>query len=57
MEHIIDRMQNGSVQPEQVGLLMDVANEIRGKCLCALGEFSIMAVTTGVQQFAEDFGS
>jgi NADH-quinone oxidoreductase subunit F len=32
-----------------------VAEQIRGKCLCALGEFSIMAVTTGMDLFKEDF--
>jgi hypothetical protein len=26
-----------------------------GKCLCALGEFSTMAVTTGILQFRADF--
>jgi NADH-quinone oxidoreductase subunit F len=36
-------------------LLQDVANQIKGKCLCALGEFSIEAVLTGIERFPEDF--
>jgi hypothetical protein len=38
-------------------LLNTVANQIAGKCLCALGEFSVMAVTTGIKHFREDFES
>ena len=36
-------------------LLQDVANQIKGKCLCALGEFSIEAVLTGIERFPADF--
>ncbi len=35
--------------------LNDVASQMRGKCLCALGEFSVMAVLSGIQQFRPDF--
>jgi NADH-quinone oxidoreductase subunit F len=38
-----------------VTLLDNVAKQIAGKCLCALGEFSVMAVTTGIKQFRADF--
>lgn len=36
-------------------LLKEVAGQIRGKCLCALGEFSIEAVLSGMERFPEDF--
>jgi NADH:ubiquinone oxidoreductase subunit F (NADH-binding) len=29
--------------------------QMQGKCLCALGEFSTMAVVTGIERFPEDF--
>ncbi|NPA30630.1 MAG: hypothetical protein GXO37_01365, partial [Chloroflexi bacterium] len=29
--------------------------QIQGKTLCALGEFSTMAVVTGIERFREDF--
>ena len=57
MDRIASRMLAEPEQAGQIDLLLNVAGQIRGKCLCALGEFSIMAVTTGAQQFAEDFRS
>ncbi len=56
MDHIIDRMleDHGSVQ--DVDQLVQVAKQIRNKCLCPLGEFSISAVLSGVEKFKEDFG-
>jgi NADH-quinone oxidoreductase subunit F len=38
-----------------VDLLLNVAKQIQGKCLCALGEFSTMAVVTGIERFPQDF--
>ena len=32
-----------------------VAHNIQGKCLCALGEFSTMAVVSGIERFKSDF--
>ncbi len=55
MEHIIDRIMNGEGGPEQVELLRDVASNIEGKCFCALGEFAIQTVITGIDRFPEDF--
>ena len=45
----------GKAAPEDIDLLDTVASQIAGKCLCALGEFSIMAVTSGIEQFRADF--
>jgi NADH-quinone oxidoreductase subunit F len=42
---------------QDVALLYDVASQIKGKCLCALGEFSIEAVLSGMDRFREDFNS
>ena len=41
--------------PEDIDLLDTVARQMQGKCLCALGEFSTMAVLSGIQQFRSDF--
>ena len=38
-----------------VDLLLNVARQMQGKCLCALGEFATMAVTTGIESFPQDF--
>lgn len=55
MRHIADRLHAGEGTWEDVQLLQDVAGQIRGKCLCALGEFSIEAVLSGIERFKEDF--
>ncbi|HLF88017.1 MAG TPA: NADH-quinone oxidoreductase subunit NuoF [Anaerolineales bacterium] len=55
MTHLIDRIEAGSEGYEQIGLLYDVARNIEGKCLCALGEFSIQAVVTGIDRFPDDW--
>jgi len=55
MRHIIDRIHDGDASWNDVELLNDVALQIKGKCLCALGEFSIEAVTSGIERFESDF--
>jgi NADH-quinone oxidoreductase subunit F len=55
MSHLTERIAHGQAQPEDVALLYDVASQMRGKCLCALGEFSIEAVTSGIDRFRNDF--
>ena len=55
MRQIIDRINKGDATWEDVELLTDVARQIRNKCLCALGEFSIEAVLSGIERFEADF--
>jgi NADH-quinone oxidoreductase subunit F len=55
MRHVIDRIHFGQGSWDDVKLLGDVASQIRGKCLCALGEFSIEAVISGLERFEGDF--
>lgn len=56
MNNISKRMQNGDgVKNEDVDLLLNVAEQIQGKCLCALGEFSTMAVVTSIKRFPQEF--
>ncbi|MBI4927819.1 MAG: NADH-quinone oxidoreductase subunit NuoF [Anaerolineae bacterium] len=55
MNRLASRIAAGKAAPQDVDLLDDVAKQIAGKCLCALGEFSVMAVTTGISQFRADF--
>jgi NADH-quinone oxidoreductase subunit F len=55
MSHLTHRIASGQGTPEDVQLLYDVARQIKGKCLCALGEFSIEAVTSGIERFKDDF--
>jgi NADH-quinone oxidoreductase subunit F len=55
MMHLTDRIAGGQASWDDVELLRDVASQIKGKCLCALGEFSIEAVLSGIERFEADF--
>ena len=55
MNHLARRVASGKGAPEDIALLNAVANQMTGKCLCALGEFSTMAVTTAMKLFHSDF--
>jgi NADH-quinone oxidoreductase subunit F len=55
MVHLTDRIVSGDADIEDVELLYDVASQIKNKCLCALGEFAIEAVLSGIDRFKSDF--
>lgn len=56
MSYLTRKIHSGEKTEEQIQLLYDVASNIQGKCLCALGEFSVMGVLTSIDRFPEDFG-
>jgi NADH-quinone oxidoreductase subunit F len=55
MSTIIERIHSGEGTTSDVDLLLNVAKQMQGKCLCALGEFSTMAVVSGIERFPQDF--
>jgi NADH-quinone oxidoreductase subunit F len=55
MDHILTRINEGKAKREDIDLLSAVANGMTGKCLCALGEFSVMPVLSGIEHFRADF--
>jgi NADH-quinone oxidoreductase subunit F len=55
MNQITRRIAANQAADGDVELLGAVAGQIQNKCLCALGEFSIMAVISGIKQFRQDF--
>jgi len=55
MLHIIERMEAGEDINANKELLNNVAKQMQNKCLCALGEFSTMAVVSGIGEFPGDF--
>jgi NADH-quinone oxidoreductase subunit F len=57
MSTITERIRSGQGTSGDVDMLLNVAKQIQGKCLCALGEFSTMAVVTGIERFPQDFQS
>jgi NADH-quinone oxidoreductase subunit F len=50
----VEHEQRGNVQAD-VELLRSVASQMKNRCLCALGEFSIEAVLSGMERFKDDF--
>jgi len=55
MSHLTERIVRGEAASEDIDLLYAVANQVKGKCLCALGEFSLEAILSGIERFREDF--
>ena len=55
MSHLTERIHSGDATKADVDLLLNVAKQMQGKCLCALGEFSTMAVVSGIERFRKDF--
>ncbi len=55
MGNLTERIDKGEGVAEDVILLKDVALNMRGKCLCALGEFATEAVVSAIERFPDDF--
>jgi len=55
MLHLIERIERSEATKENVELLHLVAKQMQNKCLCPLGEFATMAVTTAIERFPADF--
>jgi NADH-quinone oxidoreductase subunit F len=55
MDQIATRLEGGEAIQQDAELLGIVAKQVRNKCLCPLGEFSIMAVLSAMDLFPEDF--
>jgi NADH-quinone oxidoreductase subunit F len=55
MLHIVERIHQGHGTAADLELLGSVAAQVNGKCLCALGDFSTMAVSSALERFPEDF--
>ncbi|MFQ5943069.1 MAG: NADH-quinone oxidoreductase subunit NuoF [Anaerolineales bacterium] len=55
MKHIFKRIMDDTAEPDDLDLLYTVGIGIQGKCLCALGEFAALAVTSAVERFRPDF--
>jgi len=55
MSNITERIHAGHGTNADVDLLLNVAKQMQGKCLCALGDFSTTAVVTSIERFRQDF--
>lgn len=55
MNRIAQRIEAGKGRADDVALLRNVASQMQNKCLCALGEFSTMAVISSIDSFRADY--
>jgi NADH-quinone oxidoreductase subunit F len=55
MEQVLERIYNGEGTESDVKLLENVANQMTGKCLCALGEFATSPVLSTIRHFPEEY--
>jgi NADH-quinone oxidoreductase subunit F len=55
MLNILERLNKGESMKADVDLLVNVASQVQGKCLCPLGEFAVTPVLTSLKQFRADF--
>jgi NADH-quinone oxidoreductase subunit F len=55
MEQVLERIYHGDGTESDVKLLENVANQMTGKCLCALGEFATSPVLSTIRHFPEEY--
>ena len=55
MEEILHRIEHGHGREQDLDLLLDIADNINGKTLCALGDAAAGPVSSFVKKFRSDF--
>jgi NADH-quinone oxidoreductase subunit F len=55
MARLLDRIDSGAGTMAEIDLLANVANQILGRTLCPLGDFSTAPVTSSVKAFREEY--
>jgi NADH-quinone oxidoreductase subunit F len=52
---MVDRIEHGKGRPEDLDLLNDVADNIQGRTICALGDAAAMPVRAFIKHYREEF--
>jgi NADH-quinone oxidoreductase subunit F len=55
MELILDRIENGKGRPEDLDLLVNIADNVEGNTICALGDAAAWPVQSFVKKFRDEF--
>jgi NADH-quinone oxidoreductase subunit F len=55
MERLLGRIEQGRAAPEEIDLLLDVANNIEGNTICALGDAAAWPVQSYLKKFRDEF--
>jgi NADH-quinone oxidoreductase subunit F len=55
MYRVVRRIEEGKGTPEDLDLLTDVANNIQGRTICALGDAAALPVKSFIAHFRSEF--
>jgi len=55
MEDVYHRLHNGRARPDDVELLINIADQMDGNCFCLLGEFSLCPVRSSIEHFPNEY--
>ncbi|MCA9927624.1 MAG: NADH-quinone oxidoreductase subunit NuoF [Anaerolineales bacterium] len=55
MYNLVERIEAGNGTQKDLDTLVSVANQIKGKTLCALGEFAVSPIAGTVRHFADEY--
>ncbi len=55
LSRVVDRIENGQGRPEDMDLLDNVAENIQGRTICALGDAAAMPVRAMIKHFRHEF--
>jgi NADH-quinone oxidoreductase subunit F len=55
MESVLDRLERGEGRQQDADLLLDMADNIGGKSLCALGDAAIGPVISSIRKFRDEY--
>jgi len=55
LSRVVDRIENGQGRPEDLDLLDNVAENIQGRTICALGDAAAMPVRAMIKHFRPEF--
>jgi NADH-quinone oxidoreductase subunit F len=55
LKRLYDRTARGLADEQDVKTMNSVASQMKGKCICALGEFAVNPVVATIKHFPEDY--
>ncbi len=55
LSRVVHRIEHGQGKQEDLDLLLDVADKIQGRTICALGDAAAMPVSSFVKKFRDEF--
>lgn len=55
MDQVLQRIFAGEGTEADIQLLENIARQIKGKCLCALGEFAVSPVLSTIEHFLDEY--